>query len=82
MTPLILGFALFLGVMAVVNLPREEEPQISVPMFDIFVRYPGATSQEVEQRIINVGERKLWEIPVLNIFIRPPRRRGLDCCAF
>jgi len=61
-TPLILGFAIFLGVMAVINLPREEEPQISVPMFDIFVRYPGATSEEVEQRIINVGERKLWEI--------------------
>ena len=62
-TPLILGFALFLGIMAVVNLPREEEPQISVPMFDIFVRYPGATAQEVEKRIIDVGERKLWEIP-------------------
>lgn len=62
-TPLILGFAIFLGFMAVVNLPREEEPQISVPMFDVFVRYPGATSEEVEQRIINVGERKLWEIP-------------------
>ncbi len=61
-TPLILGFAIFLGIMAVVNLSREEEPQISVPMFDIFVRYPGATSEEVEQRIINVGERKLWEI--------------------
>lgn len=62
-TPLILGFALFLGIIAVANLPREEEPQISVPMFDIFVRYPGATSQEVEERIINVAERKLWEIP-------------------
>ncbi len=62
-TPLILAFAVFLGFLAVVNLPREEEPQISVPMFDIFVRYPGATAQEVEQRIINVGERKLWEIP-------------------
>ena len=62
-TPLFVGFALFLGIMAVLNLPREEEPQISVPMFDIFIRYPGATSEEVEQRIINVGERKLWEIP-------------------
>ncbi|MDE2027394.1 MAG: efflux RND transporter permease subunit [Candidatus Omnitrophica bacterium] len=62
-TPLILGFALFLGIIAVVNLPREEEPQISVPMFDIFVRFPGSTSQEVEERIVNVGERKLWEIP-------------------
>ena len=48
--------------MAVINLPREEEPQIAVPMFDIFVSYPGATAQEVERRIVNIGERKLWEI--------------------
>jgi len=61
-TPLIIGFSIFLGVMAVINLPREEEPQISVPMFDIFVSYPGATAQEVERRIVNIGERKLWEI--------------------
>ncbi|HNX53430.1 MAG TPA: efflux RND transporter permease subunit [Pontiellaceae bacterium] len=61
-TPLIIGFSVFLGVLAVLNLPREEEPQISVPMFDIFVSYPGATAEEVEDRIVNVGERKLWEI--------------------
>ncbi len=61
-TPLIIGFSIFLGVLAVFNLPREEEPQISVPMFDIFVSYPGATAEEVERRIVNVGERKLWEI--------------------
>lgn len=61
-TPLIIGFSLFLGVMAVMNLSREEEPQIAVPMFDIFVSYPGATAEEVERRIVNVGERKLWEI--------------------
>ncbi len=61
-TPLMIGFSIFLGVLAVVNLPREEEPQISVPMFDIFVSYPGATAEEVERRIVNVGERKLWEI--------------------
>jgi multidrug efflux pump subunit AcrB len=61
-TPLIIGFSIFLGVLAVFNLPREEEPQISVPMFDIFVSYPGATAEEVERRIVNVGERRLWEI--------------------
>ena len=61
-TPLIIGASLLLGLFAVVNLPREEEPQISVPMVDIFVPYPGASAQEVERRIINVGERKLWEI--------------------
>ncbi|HNX68189.1 MAG TPA: efflux RND transporter permease subunit [Candidatus Omnitrophota bacterium] len=62
-TPLIIATSLILGVFAVVNLPREEEPQISVPMFDIFVSYPGADSKEVEQRIVTLGERKLWEIP-------------------
>jgi len=61
-TPLIIAASLVLGFFAVVNLPREEEPQISVPMFDIFVSYPGASAQEVERRIINVGERTLWEI--------------------
>ncbi len=62
-TPLIIGFAILLGLIAVLNIPREEEPQISVPMFDIFVSYPGATTEEVEHRIVNLGERKLWEIP-------------------
>ncbi len=62
-TPLIIAVSLVVGVFAVMNLPREEEPQISVPMFDIFVKYPGADSKEVEQRIVTLGERKLWEIP-------------------
>lgn len=61
-TPLFIIASVLLGFFAVVNLPREEEPQISVPMFDIFVSYPGATAEEVERRIVNVGERKLWEI--------------------
>ncbi len=62
-TPLVIAVSLIIGVFAVINLPREEEPQISVPMFDIFVSYPGADSKEVEQRIVTLGERKLWEIP-------------------
>lgn len=61
-TPLIIAASILLGIFALINLPREEEPQISVPMFDIFVSYPGASAQEVERRIIDVGERKLWEI--------------------
>src|SRR5690242_5996295 len=51
------------GILATVSLPREEEPQIKVPMFDVFVPFPGASAREVEERVINVGERKLWEIP-------------------
>jgi len=62
-TPLIIISSILVGFFAVANLPREEEPQIAVPMFDIFVSYPGATSEEVERRIVDLGERKLWEIP-------------------
>ncbi len=61
---LLLAFAALLaGVFAILKLPREEEPQINVPMFDVMVPFPGASAKEVEQRIINVGERRLWEIP-------------------
>ena len=62
LTPLIIIASLLIGLFAIINLPREEEPQISVPMFDIMVSYPGASATEVEQRIINLGERTLWEI--------------------
>ena len=62
LTPLFIIASLLIGAFAVANLPREEEPQISVPMFDILVSYPGASAKEMEQRIVNLGERKLWEI--------------------
>src|ERR1044071_5807379 len=55
--------ALLAGLFATLKLPREEEPQINVPMFDVLVPFPGTSAKEIEQRIINVGERKLWEIP-------------------
>ncbi|HNV85982.1 MAG TPA: efflux RND transporter permease subunit [Candidatus Omnitrophota bacterium] len=63
LTPLIIGMSILLGAFAVWNLPREEEPQISVPIFDVFVPFPGASAEEVERRIVNLGERKFWEIP-------------------
>ncbi len=63
LTPLIIMASFLLGLFAIWNLPREEEPQISVPIFDVFVSYPGSSAQEVEKRIVNLGERKLWEIP-------------------
>ena len=55
--------AILLGAAAVIALPREEEPQIIVPMIDIFVQMPGAGAREVEQRITKPMEKLLWEIP-------------------
>ncbi|HZW35354.1 MAG TPA: efflux RND transporter permease subunit, partial [Candidatus Deferrimicrobiaceae bacterium] len=51
LTPLIVLASLLLGVGAVLLLPREEEPQIIVPMIDVFVQMPGASAKEVEERV-------------------------------
>jgi multidrug efflux pump subunit AcrB len=63
LTPLVIIASLLLGIAAVFALPREEEPQIIVPMIDIFVAMPGASSEEVEQRVTRPMEKLLWEIP-------------------
>jgi hypothetical protein len=48
LTPLVIAGSLLLGAFAVWKLPREEEPQIIVPMVDVFVQMPGASAREVE----------------------------------
>jgi multidrug efflux pump subunit AcrB len=63
LTPLILVASIALGIAAVWLLPREEEPQIIVPMIDLMVSFPGASAKEVETRITRPMERLLWEIP-------------------
>ncbi|MGQ9727935.1 MAG: efflux RND transporter permease subunit, partial [Candidatus Fervidibacter sp.] len=63
LTPLIILASVLLGVFAVVTLPREEEPQIKVPMIDIFVQAPGMSPKEVEERVTTPMEKLLWEIP-------------------
>ena len=62
-TPLLVLASLLLGVFAVIMLPREEEPQIKVPMVDVMVAMPGATAHEVENRVTRPMEKLLWEIP-------------------
>ena len=63
LTPLFILASMALGALAVVALPREEEPQIIVPMVDVFVEMPGATPADVEQRITRPMEQLLWEVP-------------------
>jgi multidrug efflux pump subunit AcrB len=63
LTPLVILGSLLLGGLAIVALPREEEPQIVVPMVDVFVEMPGATPAEVEQRVTRPMEQLLWEVP-------------------
>jgi multidrug efflux pump subunit AcrB len=63
LTPLFVIAAILLGIASVIALPREEEPQIIVPMIDIFVKMPGASAKEVEERVTSPMEKLLWEIP-------------------
>jgi multidrug efflux pump subunit AcrB len=63
LTPLVIVASLLLGAFAVIALPREEEPQILVPMVDVFVDLPGASPAEIEQRVTRPVEQWLWEIP-------------------
>ncbi|NTV05760.1 MAG: efflux RND transporter permease subunit [Chlorobiaceae bacterium] len=62
-TPLLMVASLLVGIMATFMTPREEEPQIVVPMVDLYIPYPGATPAEVESRVAKSVERTLTEIP-------------------
>jgi multidrug efflux pump subunit AcrB len=63
LTPLVVVASILLGLGAVVMLPREEEPQIIVPMVDVFVQMPGASAKEIEERVTKPMEKLLWEVP-------------------
>ncbi|MFN7560494.1 MAG: efflux RND transporter permease subunit [Prosthecobacter sp.] len=63
LTPLVIIASVLLGAAAVVLLPREEEPQIKVPMIDVMVAMPGSTAKEIEERATRPMEKLLWEVP-------------------
>jgi multidrug efflux pump subunit AcrB len=60
LTPLFIASALGLGALALLSTPREEEPQIRVPMVDVMVAWPGAEPAEVETRVVEPIERAMW----------------------
>lgn len=62
-TPLLVIATLFIGMVSIIMTPKEEEPQIVVPMVDIFVPYPGAAAGDVEKSVTEPLEEIIWEIP-------------------
>jgi len=62
LTPLLAVAALVLGFLAVIATPREEEPQIIVPMIDVAAGWPGASAPDVERLVAVPIERALREI--------------------
>ncbi|MGC2433654.1 MAG: efflux RND transporter permease subunit, partial [Desulfobaccales bacterium] len=59
---LIILISLLAGAAALLFTPREEDPQITVPMVDILIRFPGAQPQEVDNLAVISLEKKLWEM--------------------
>lgn len=57
LTILLMIAFLLIGGYSTMLIPREEEPQISIPMADIFLRYPGASPKEVEARVAQPLEK-------------------------
>jgi multidrug efflux pump subunit AcrB len=79
LTPLLVITSILLGAAATWLLPREEEPQIKVPMIDVLVAMPGFSAKEVEERATRPMEKLLWEIPGVE-YIYSTSREG-ECLA-
>src|SRR5512135_3019130 len=69
LTPLFLVASFCIGLMGMIITPREEDPQISVPMVDIIVAYPGASAEQVKNLVSEPLERLMSELSgVKNVY--------------
>ena len=62
LTILMMVGLMIIGVYSSFLIPREEEPQINVPMADVMVGYPGASPTEVESRVAKPLEKIISNI--------------------
>jgi len=82
-TPMILLVSLFVGLIGLMFTPRQEDPQISVPMIDIFVQYPGASAEQVASLVTEPLERIVMEIPgVRHTYTASERGRAMVTVRF
>jgi multidrug efflux pump subunit AcrB len=59
---IMIAMALCMGMAAILITPREEEPQIIVPLADVLVQAPGASAEEVEKLVASKLEKLLWQV--------------------
>ena len=76
LSPLFLVVAAVAGCVAILATSREEEPQIVVPMADVFVAFPGASAEEVEHLVATPLERLLWQVDGVEHVYSVSRRDG------
>jgi multidrug efflux pump subunit AcrB len=83
LSPLFYASMLLMGLLGLVMTPRQEDPQISVPMIDIMVQYPGVSAQQVSNLAIQPLERIMSEIPgVKHVYSASQRNMGLVTVEF
>jgi multidrug efflux pump subunit AcrB len=83
LSPILFIAMLALGVLGLIITPRQEDPQISVPMIDIFVQYPGATAEQVSSLAIEPLQRIMSEIPgVKHVYSTSERQQGIVIVEF
>lgn len=83
LSPLLLLASLFVGILGLIFTPRQEDPEILVPMIDIFISYPGASSEQVASLAINPLERMMSEIPgIKHIYSASAQEQGIVTVRF
>ena len=83
LSPLFLICCLAAGILGLAFTPRQEDPQISVPMVDIFIQYEGASAAQVSSLAIDPLERMMSEIPgVKHVYSASERGQGIVTVQF
>lgn len=83
LSPLLYMAMLALGIMGLLVTPRQEDPQIEVPMVDLFVAYPGAEAEQVESLAVQPLERIMYEIEgVKHVYSASSRGQGVVTIQF
>ena len=83
LSPLLFVAMMLMGLMGLVMTPRQEDPQISVPMVDIFVQFTGASADQVANLAIDPLERIMSEIPgVKHVYSATQRGMGIVTIQF
>ncbi|EGV33742.1 acriflavin resistance protein [Thiorhodococcus drewsii AZ1] len=83
LSPLFYVAMLMMGLLGLILTPRQEDPQISVPMIDIMVQYPGASAQQVANLAVQPLERIMSEIAgIKHVYSVAQRGQGLVTVEF
>lgn len=83
LSPLLFLAMLAMGILGLMATPRQEDPQISVPMVDIFLAYPGASAAQVSDMAVEPLERIMSEIPgVKHVYSASMRGQGIVTVRF